>query len=36
MKGRESGMPDKEMWEGFFNPAQVLRVMQLSDRVITL
>jgi ubiquinone/menaquinone biosynthesis C-methylase UbiE len=32
MKGRESGMPDKEMWEGFFNPSRVLSIMGLSDR----
>ncbi len=27
MKGRDSGMPRKEMWEGFFSPAQILAVM---------
>jgi SAM-dependent methyltransferase len=34
MKGRESGMPPKEMWEGFFNPAETLAVMGLDDRVV--
>jgi len=33
MKGRESGMPDKEMWEGFFNSEEVLLVMQLDENV---
>jgi ubiquinone/menaquinone biosynthesis C-methylase UbiE len=33
MKGRESGMPAKEVWEGFFSPAEVLGVMQLDSRV---
>jgi ubiquinone/menaquinone biosynthesis C-methylase UbiE len=29
MKGRESGMPPKEMWEGFFSPAETLMIMGL-------
>jgi SAM-dependent methyltransferase len=33
MKGRESGMPDKEIWKGFFNPAQVLGIMQFDENV---
>lgn len=33
MKGRDSGMPHKEMWEGFFNPAQILAVMGLGADV---
>ena len=33
MKGRDSGMPHKEMWEGFFNPAQTLAVMGLDKDV---
>lgn len=33
MKGRESGMPDKQMWEGFFNPPDVLSTMGISDKV---
>lgn len=27
-------MPPKEMWEGFFNPAETLAVMGLDDRVV--
>lgn len=34
MKGRQSGMPPKEMWEGFFSPAEILSVMGLDDHVI--
>ena len=30
MKTRESGMPDEAMWEGFFDPPAVLRMLQLS------
>lgn len=33
MKGRDSGMPHKEMWEGFFDPAQILAVMGLGADV---
>lgn len=33
MKGRDSGMPQKEMWEGFFDPAQILAVMGLGEDV---
>lgn len=32
-KGRESGMPPKEMWEGFFNPVEILSMMGLDFRV---
>jgi len=34
MKGRDSGMPHKEMWEGFFSPAQILAVMGLGEDVM--
>ncbi len=34
MKGRESGMPSKEMWEGFFNPAEILTVMGLDGHIV--
>jgi ubiquinone/menaquinone biosynthesis C-methylase UbiE len=34
MKGKESGMPPKEMWEGFFSPTEIFAVMGLDDRVI--
>ncbi|MBI5415254.1 MAG: class I SAM-dependent methyltransferase [Candidatus Omnitrophica bacterium] len=33
MKGRESGMPAREMWEQFFNPEQALKIMGLDGRV---
>ncbi len=33
MKGRESGMPPREVWEGFFNPAGVLEIMGLGGDV---
>lgn len=33
MKGRDSGMPHKEMWEGFFDPARILAVMGLDADV---
>ena len=29
MKGRESGMPQKEMWEGFFAPVKILETLGL-------
>jgi hypothetical protein len=30
MKGRESGMPEKEMWEEFFSPSEALSIMGVS------
>ncbi len=33
MEGRESGMPEKEMWEGFFSPEKTLKIMQVDDRI---
>ncbi|MBN1494078.1 MAG: class I SAM-dependent methyltransferase [Candidatus Omnitrophica bacterium] len=30
MKGRDSGMPGQEMWEGFFDPSNVLSVIEVS------
>lgn len=33
MKGRESGMPEKEMWDNFFNPVEVLKIMQVDKNV---
>lgn len=33
MKGRDSGMPHKEMWEGFFDSAHILAVMGLGKDV---
>ena len=31
MKTRESGMPDEQMWSGFFSPKQVLTKLGLTD-----
>lgn len=33
MKVRDSGMPDEEMWGGFFEPAKVLEILGLDRRV---
>ena len=33
MKVRESGMPERDTWEGFFNPAEILKVMKLDKNV---
>ncbi len=33
MKARESGMPEKETWEGFFNPEEALKIMQVGENV---
>ncbi len=33
MKGRESGMPEKETWERYFNPEEVLEIMQVEESV---
>ncbi len=33
MKIRDSGMPEKEMWENFFNPQAALRIMGLDKDV---
>lgn len=33
MKIRESGMPDKGMWEGFFSPAQILEKLEFNRGV---
>jgi SAM-dependent methyltransferase len=32
MKIRESGMPDKEMWEKFFDPAKILATLGLNSQ----
>ncbi|MEK6528505.1 MAG: class I SAM-dependent methyltransferase [Nitrospirota bacterium] len=34
MKIRESGMPDKDMWERFFDPAKVLNTLGLNSRTV--
>lgn len=33
MKGRESGMPQKEMWEQFFDPLKVLKTLGLNEKI---
>jgi len=30
MKARQSGMPEEEMWQGFFDPAAILRQLKLT------
>ncbi|MGD0900004.1 MAG: class I SAM-dependent methyltransferase [Thermoguttaceae bacterium] len=30
MKARQSGMPEEQMWKGFFDPAAILRLLNLS------
>ena len=34
MKIRESGMPDEELWEGFFKPGEILKKMGLTDNIV--
>jgi len=36
MKTRESGMPDEQMWQGFFNPIEILKKLGLTSEVRTL
>lgn len=31
MKARDSGMPDQEMWEKFFNPEKILKTLGLNN-----
>lgn len=33
MKVRESGMPEKDTWESFFNPTETLKMMKLDKNV---
>jgi SAM-dependent methyltransferase len=33
MKVRDSGMPDEDMWIGFFDPARILTILGLCDSV---
>lgn len=33
MKYRESGMPNEEMWNRFFNPGEVLERMEINDEI---
>ncbi|MDD5594483.1 MAG: class I SAM-dependent methyltransferase [Candidatus Margulisbacteria bacterium] len=34
MKIRDSGMPEREMWEGFFSPEKILETLGLGSNVI--
>ena len=34
MKIRESGMPEREMWERFFSPAKILTTLGLNNQVV--
>lgn len=36
MKYRESGMPDEQMWDSFFNPTQILSRLDINRNVNTL
>ncbi|EKD25852.1 MAG: methyltransferase type 11 [uncultured bacterium] len=36
MKARESGMPDRIMWENFFNPEKVLTTLGLNNRIVDI
>ncbi len=33
MKYRESGMPDEEMWSGFFNPQETLSLLGVNEQI---
>src|SRR3990167_3948368 len=33
MKVRESGMPEENMWKGFFKPEKVLKILQLNKSI---
>ena len=32
MKTRESGMPEREMWERFFDPVKILTMLGINSR----
>ncbi|UGV41455.1 hypothetical protein J7W08_03930 [Methanococcoides orientis] len=34
MKIRESGMPDEDVWKGFFEPDQILKKLGLNNKVV--
>lgn len=36
MKYRESGMPDEQMWNTFFNPSQILTQLDINEHIHTL
>ena len=36
MKVRESGMPEEEKWESFFEPEKILKVMNLDHNIINV
>ncbi|MBN1585903.1 MAG: class I SAM-dependent methyltransferase [Candidatus Omnitrophica bacterium] len=33
MKGRESGMPEKDIWEEFFDPAKILATLGMDEKI---
>ncbi len=33
MKARESGMPEQTMWEGFFNPEEILEILGVNQKI---
>lgn len=33
MKGRESGMPAQDVWDGFFSPAKTIQIMEVDETV---
>ncbi|ADU28531.1 class I SAM-dependent methyltransferase [Evansella cellulosilytica] len=36
MKYRESGMPEEALWENFFNPIEILKKLEVTEKVNTL
>jgi ubiquinone/menaquinone biosynthesis C-methylase UbiE len=34
MKVRESGMPSEKLWEEFFEPEKILRILKLNHKVV--
>lgn len=33
MKARDSGMPNREMWEKFFNPSRILEILGINNKI---
>ena len=36
MKLKESGMPEEEMWEGFFNPDKILKILGINKSIVNV
>jgi ubiquinone/menaquinone biosynthesis C-methylase UbiE len=34
MKVRESGIPSEKLWEEFFEPEKILRILELNHKVV--